>query len=199
MIKWQCSSKGRKEVHFTLDWVAFQSLRFMEEVWYILSSQWMVAVSNASCKCSVCIRYLLELLSCWCRGLSGKFCFVWRTQLLNWKEWDNNCSWSAHEGLYILQAISKAGKACDQVALVHDMSFRPELAANVHVNGIQNMIWNGIIDGIRADVLKDTRICKACILGKAKRFPISKSRVPLSPNVLEMIHEDVCRKLPVQF
>lgn len=59
------------------------------------------------------------------------------------------------------------------------------------------MIQKGFTDGMKATVSQDTRICKACIHGKATHASISKSRFSLSLNVLGIVHTNMCGKLSV--
>lgn len=101
------------------------------------------------------------------------------------------------KGLYILPTISKAAKASNQVTVAHNMSLPHEHMTHVRVNGIRFMIRKEVMDGIKANISQDTKTCTECIAGKAARDKISKSRVPLSPNVLHVVHIDVCGKLLV--
>lgn len=59
------------------------------------------------------------------------------------------------------------------------------------------MIGGGNIDWVKAQVSQDTGICKAYIHEKEANAPISKSRDPLSPIVLDRVHRDVFEKLLV--
>ena len=100
------------------------------------------------------------------------------------------------DDLYCLKTSSQPCSAPSHTALVADMNLWHERLAHVHVDGIRNMVCNGVVEGINLSPTKHLVRCKGCVYGKASRAPIPKSPGERAKGILELVHTDVCGPFP---
>jgi len=99
--------------------------------------------------------------------------------------------------LYYLSTSTTEEATGDSVALVADLNLWHQRLAHVHVDGIRDMVRNGVVEGVKVDLKKNIDRCKGCVYGKITRAPIPRSRGARATRVLELVHTDVCVKFPV--
>lgn len=63
--------------------------------------------------------------------------------------------------------------------------------AHVHTDETRQVVRNGVVQGVSADLKSSVLPCEGCICGKASRAPISKQKGARCLGVLHKVHTDV--------
>lgn len=70
--------------------------------------------------------------------------------------------------------------------------------AHLNATDMKKLV-NRMADGLdKVNVENDSRLCESCVLGKHTRSPFPKNPNTRSSRVLELIHSDVCGKMPTK-
>jgi len=100
-------------------------------------------------------------------------------------------------GLYYLSTCVTNDGNIPSMGLIADLNLWHQRLAHVHVDGIRDMVRNGVVEGIKVDLKKSICRCDACVYGKSTRAPIPQIGGARAEDILELVHTDVCGPFPV--
>ena len=103
-------------------------------------------------------------------------------------------------GLYCLKTHTPPTESTSTdspaVPLAADVNLWQQRLAHVHVDGIRDMVKHGVVQGVALDKKAQIRRCKACVYGKSTRAPIPRQGGARASKVLDLVHTDVCGRVP---
>ena len=114
---------------------------------------------------------------------------------------------SLKNSLYTLNTVRTSPAIIDNanIAKVQPLQLWHERMAHVHKRGITSMVSRKVVRGINdipsspsSACDSDSDLCRACVLGKAKRAPFQKAtEYKKASSALELVHSDLCGPMEV--
>jgi GAG-pre-integrase domain len=66
------------------------------------------------------------------------------------------------------------------------------------IEGIANMLKNNVVEGLTCNGTKiQNQICESCVSGNSHRLPFPPKSSNWANGILDLVHSDVCRPMPV--